>query len=1182
MPTVVETTDPQMGLADIPQKAVELAAEILKGSRERESSVERKRSSMMARMMDDPPGKKFTIAMADQVLRMERPARAARRMETLVKDYGVPKYFGSLDRLAISAGTTLASLLPGWVMPVVKDKVRKDSEHVIISAEENEFSAYLKRKKSEQVRVNFNQLGEAVLGDHEADRRLRDNKQRLLEPGVDYISVKLSSIVSQISLTGYENTIETIKPRLRELYQAAIQGGQAEGKSKFVNLDMEEYRDLHLTVDVFKSVLGEKEFDQLEAGIVLQAYLPDSYEVLKDLTQWARERHQNTGTGIKIRLVKGANLAMEQVEASIRDWEQAPYHSKLEVDANYKRMVEFATRPENAEIVRIGIGSHNLFDIAFALLLREQRGVASRIEFEMLEGMADAQSKEVQERSGGMLVYTPVVLDAEFESAVAYLVRRLDENTAPGSFLGALFALEEGSPDWIEQRDAFLAACDLAFDPSLDAQPNRTQNRLTESPEPLTAGDGFHNAPDTDFSIPANRKWCSDIHAAWKDKTIEPIPAQIAGQWVGGENDPDKLTGEGYDPSRPGKLAYRFTQATADDIEQALATGVAACSTWSAVPRAERAKVLRDVAVQFAKCRGDSIGAMLVDAGKAFTEGDVEVSEAIDFANYYAQSLDEEGWFDGTEAKAVGVVVITPPWNFPYAIPAGGVLAALMAGNSVIFKPAPESVLTAWVLANQFWDAGVPKEVLQFVPTTDDENGKKLIVDPRTAAVILTGSSQTAKLFHSWRPDLNLYAETSGKNCLIISAAADLDLAIKDLVRGAFGHAGQKCSATSLALVEAEVYDNPKFLNQLKDAARSLKVGGSWNLSSVVTPVIRQPDEYLHRGLTQLDEGESWLLEPEMQEENPCLWSPGIRMGVQRGSWYHRNECFGPVLGLIRVENIDEAIEIQNDSQFGLTGGIHTLDPNEIQLWRDRVEVGNAYINRTTTGAIVRRQPFGGWKNSCVGPGPKAGGPNYVSTFCDWTETSLPSLRAGLPENVDNLIHSLVATGMSDLESLRCTAENYQYWWEREFGKMHDPSQVHGETNDFRYVARPWHAVRVGEELTPEVTQAISKIVVACWICGTQLLVSQPNTAWGVKLRRFAHVDVFTEDRSEFADRIQELDGGTLRFFESHPDETIKPAELNQNPILSNVVYSNGRIELLNYLKEQAISETVHRYGNIV
>ena len=355
-------------LQDLPDKAVKLAAEILSASREKEAADERKRSALMARMMDDPDGKKFTIAMADQVLRIRRPERAARRMDSLIDEYGVPKYFSGLDRMAFRLGSGVASLLPKMVMPKIKSKVRHDSEHVIISAEDVEFQKYLQERRRSRIRVNFNQLGEAVLGAHESDRRLRDNVQRLLEPGIDYLSIKLSAIVSQISLTGYHQTIETIKRRLRPIYQAAITGGGEKGP-KFVNLDMEEYRDLYLTVDVFRSLLDEPEFDDFEAGIVLQAYLPDSYRVLQSLTQWAKERKQRTGTGVKIRLVKGANLAMEQVEASLRDWPQAPYESKRQVDANFKRMLEFACRPENAAAVRIGVGSHNLFDIAYALLI---------------------------------------------------------------------------------------------------------------------------------------------------------------------------------------------------------------------------------------------------------------------------------------------------------------------------------------------------------------------------------------------------------------------------------------------------------------------------------------------------------------------------------------------------------------------------------------------------------------------------------------------------------------------------------------------------------------------------------------------------------------------------------------------------------------------------------------------
>lgn len=1159
------------------QRAVELAAEILNASRERETREERSRSAMMARMMRDEPGKKFTIAMADQVLRIERPARAARRMDGLLHEYGLPKYFSPADQMAMRVGNQLADWFPKLVMPQVKRKVRKDSEHVIISAEDAEFSTYLSQRKKSNIRVNFNQLGEAVLGDHEADRRLRDNIQRLTEPGVNYISIKLSAIVSQISLTGYDQTIETIKPRLRSIYQAAISGGSA-GKPKFVNLDMEEYRDLHLTVDVFKAVLSESEFDNFEAGIVLQAYLPDSYQVLQDLTKWAQERKQRTGTGIKIRLVKGANLAMEQVEASLEDWQQAPYLTKTEVDANYKRMLVFACRPENAVAVRIGVGSHNLFDIAFALLLREQQGVQDRVEFEMLEGMANAQSEEVRQRTGDMLLYAPVVLDREFEAAIAYLVRRLDENTAPGSFLGALFALKVGSRQWDEQRDAFLNACQMAVDPALAAAPNRQQNRLTETPE-IAPGDGpFHNEANTDFSLPPNRQWAAEIVNKWKHISLEPIPIQ-----VGGDFRSDKLTGSGKDPSRPQHAAYQFCQGDKTDVEVALKTAVAAQPDWEKSGVSSRGEILRNVGRVFAQQRGDTIGAMLLDAGKNIHEADVEISEAIDFANYYSYGLDDPGWTDGTTGKACGVVVVTPPWNFPYAIPAGGVLAALMAGNSVILKPARESVLVAWMLVQQLWEAGVPKDVLQFVPTVDGATGQALVSDPRVGAVILTGSVFTAQLFQSWRPSLRLYAETSGKNSLVITAAADLDLAVKDLVRGAFGHAGQKCSATSLALVEKEVYDNPKFIQQLKDAAASLTIGGSWNPSALVTPVIRKPDQYLEQGLTKLEDGESWLIEPKMIDNNPCHWSPGIRLGVKPGSWYHTTECFGPVLGLIRVDSLDEAIEVQNSSEFGLTGGIHSLDPGEIDVWRDKVEVGNAYINRTTTGAIVRRQPFGGWKNSCVGPGPKAGGPNYVATFCDWTESGLPSLRSTPSAETRSKLSRLCSLADEGGKSrLAMAAESYAYWWNKEFSVEHDPSKIHGETNHFRYRARPWHLVRLQSVEGRESFETIALIALACQTVATELELSIPaDSAWVSQMATATNSRVVVETDDELVERLKSMKGGTLRILGDYDEHQYAPAEIGNLPIIEPHSLANGRIELLNYLKEQSVSETVHRYGNI-
>ena len=1173
-------------LAVLADPAIKLAGELLNASRQFETSAERQRSAMMARMMDDPAGKQFTMALADQVLRIPDSKRAAGRLRTLIDQFGLPKYLPLMDRLAIRVGNWSAAVLPQWVMPLVTDRIRKNSQHVIVSARPAELDRYLESRKAAGIRVNYHQLGEAVLGEREAARRLQESIDRLQQPEIEYVSVKLSAIASQVSLTGYDQTLGMLRERLRIIYRTAIEYKTENGSSKFVNLDMEEYRDLQLTVDVFRSVLDEPEFEQLEAGMVLQAYLPDSFEVQQSLTKWALKRHDRAGGRIKVRLVKGANLAMEKVDASLHGWAQTPYDTKVESDANFKRMLEYATRAEHASVVRVGVASHNLFDIALALLLRQQRGVEQHVEFEMLEGMANAQALEVRKRSGGMLVYSPVVADEEFEAAVAYLVRRLDENTDEGSFLGAMFSLQEGSSEWKRQAAAFSAAIELAQSDNLSNGPSRVQNRLTETPVPCDADDPFENESDTDFSLPANRQWASEILDRWREKAIEDVPLSVAGKI-----ESRSPMARASDPSRPGVVAYQFSQATSGDVENALALAVEAQSVWESRGFDERGKVLRQVAATIAQRRGDLIGAMALDAGKAITEADVEISEAIDFANYYAGGC-PEGSHDGMHSTPMGVVVVTPPWNFPFAIPVGGILAALAAGNAVVFKSASETVLTGWVAVNCLWDAGVPKEVLQFLPMEDGPVGQQLISDPRTAAVILTGSTQTAQLFQSWRSDLKLFAETSGKNAMIITAAADVDLAIKDLVKGAFGHAGQKCSATSLALVEASIYDSPKFQQQLLDAASSLKVGSAWDASAVVTPVIREPDTNLKRGLTQLEEGESWLLEPQMVDGNDCLWSPGIRWGVRSGSWYQQNECFGPVLGVIRVADLEEAIAIQNSSRFGLTGGIHSLDPAEVAQWREEVEVGNAYINRGTTGAIVQRQPFGGWKDSSVGPGVKAGGPNYVAAFREWSDddlSSLPTVMGSHNKMTAALIESLKKHVSPEFhQPLAASVINYSHWWQREFSVEHDASQLHGQTNYFCYRPQPQHVLRISQASQLKSTDmlAIARVLAACQMTNCPLFISVDGSSDSIsemltEINWAMAAEVRTESTEAFVEWLRSQSHGSLRIMGDYRPEQFAPSSIGNIFIASPTVLSNGRIELLNYLREQAISETVHRYGNL-
>jgi len=1164
------------------ERAVALAQELLREATAGQTAEERGRAERLARLMEDPRGKELTIALTDQAFRSRRPERIADQLHYLLDRYGAPRFMEWWERIGLTFGALVGQYVPSLVVPPIVARLRHETEALILPGEAEDLRRYLAERRDASIRLNLNQLGEAILGEAEAARRLDAYLALLARDDVEYISVKVSSISSQIDLTAFRHTVDLVKERLRALYRQALRHTyrHPDGRvtPKFVNLDMEEYRDLDLTVTAFREVLDEEEFLRLPAGIVLQAYLPESHRVQRSLTGWAIARCERGGAPVKLRVVKGANLAMERIEADLHGWPQAPYVDKRDVDANFKRMIEYGCRPAHAVAVHLGIASHNLFDIAYGLVLRAEEDVARWTEFEMLEGMANHQARVVQARAGGLLLYAPVVRAEDFHSAIAYLVRRLDENTAPDNFLRHVFGLEPGSPDWVLERDRFLAAFEAMQ--SLSDAPRRTQDRAAEPAGGLRGNLSapFENEPDTDWALPANRDWVERVRATWLVRPPEEVPLQIGGGLVGGAG---RVAAR--DRSERARIAYHHALADGAQVGQAVAVAVAAQPGWAARPPAERRRLLDAAAAALAHRRGDLIGAMIVDGAKTVTEADPEVSEAIDFARYYARAVGAGEPIDGCRMTPLGVVVVAPPWNFPLSIPAGGVLAALAAGNATILKPAAEAVLVGWHLARALWEAGIPREVLQFVPCPDDDVGRALVTDPRVGGVILTGSMETARLFLGWRPDMALFAETSGKNAMIVTALADRDQAVRDLVRSAFGHAGQKCSAASLAICEAEVYDDPVFRRQLRDAAASLAIGSAWEPASRVTPLTQLPGPALTRALTTLDEGETWLLEPRRLDGEAPLWSPGIKLGVRRGSFFHRTECFGPVLGLMRAADLDEAIDLANDQPFGLTSGLQSLDDREVARWIDRMEAGNVYVNRTTTGAIVGRQPFGGWKASSVGPGAKAGGPNYVLQLGHWRQAAPPAEGAPRAEAVDRLLERCLQW-VADEEAralLHASAASYALAWRDHFGREHEPVRLLGERNVFRYRGCRGLLVRA-ETRAPAGRLALAQVLLAARTCGVPVEISLADGALDLWPSVADAITGVVEGEGGLAARLASAGMHRLRALTPLELATRVAAHAAGVVVLDGPVLATGRLELRAYLREQSVSRTVHRYGSVM
>ncbi|SNV19734.1 1-pyrroline-5-carboxylate dehydrogenase [Dermatophilus congolensis] len=1118
-------------------------------------------AARLAAVLSDPNGLEFTVGFVDRVIRTDDRRAAAHALAELGNI--TPQTLSHLDRAQINAGSLLAPTLPNIVVPAASTRIRQMVGHMIVDARERHLDRAISSLTKQGNRLNINLLGEAVLGEEQATIHLDETRRLLSRDDVDYVSIKVSSIASQISMWGFDQTVQYVTERLTPLY---LEASRAPAGTKFINLDMEEYRDLRLTVEIFRRLLSTPETKNLEAGIVLQAYLPDALGAMQELAEFANQRVTDGGAGIKVRLVKGANLSMERVHAEIAGWPLTTCPTKTDTDANYKLVLHWLLNPENMRGLRIGVAGHNLFDIAFAHLLGTERGVTDRMEFEMLQGMASSQVETIGNDLGRPLLYVPAVRPEEFDAAISYLVRRLEENAATENFMSGIFDITPDNPTFQREEKRFRESLS-ALQHILNTRghtpppPNDQQNRATEQlPDPRPTAEllpPFTNEPDTNPALPGNQTWAREtIQRAtpeWLNQQTTPAPLHL------------------------------------NDVDDLVETTRKAAHEWAARPALERAHILYRAADILAHRRSHLISLAAAEAGKTIGQSDPEISEAIDFARYYAHSaLELEGITDATFTPD-RAVLITPPWNFPIAIPAGSTIAALAAGAGVIHKPSAPTPHCSAAIVEALWDAGVPRDLLHVIAPDEGDVGRALVTHPGIDRIILTGAYETAAMFSSWRPGLTINAETSGKNAIIITPSADRDLATADLVNSAFGHAGQKCSAASLAICVGSVYNSERFRRQLVDAASSLIVDLPHNLSATVGPLTENPSDKLHRALTTLEPGETWLLKPRQLDDTGRLWSPGIKDGVKPGSFFHHTEVFGPVLGLMHAENLNHAIALQNDVDYGLTGGIHSLDADEVRTWLDQVQAGNAYVNRGITGAIVQRQSFGGWKKSSVGLGSKAGGPNYVMLMGTWHDTDTTSSTPTSPAPVVTQLATAAQLDENDTAWLAAAAASDSRAWEKEFSTPRDRTGLTSEANLFRY-RRADVALRISQDAP---AREIARAALAAHTTGARVLIAaHPQVSSTVK-NLLEHIEqtlptppVRWLDDTGFADALANtsLDSGIgarVRIIGSLPDlVTERLASRPSVALLADPITASGRVELRNWVKEQSLSIPLHRFGN--
>ncbi|WP_243064948.1 bifunctional proline dehydrogenase/L-glutamate gamma-semialdehyde dehydrogenase [Humibacter sp. RRB41] len=1256
---------------DLAQRAIELVRGWLHASDARDAIPEASKrdpaAERLAGLLRDPRGLDFAVGFVDDVARPQDVYVAAANLQRLAKT--IPRFLPWYQRAALAIGGAIAPALPWVVIPIARRVLRSMVGHLIVDATPGRLGKAIERLRhggasAHHVRLNLNLLGEAVLGENEAEARLEGTRQLLERDDVDYVSIKVSSVASQLSMWAFDESVARVVQRLAPLYLYAA----SSATPKFINLDMEEYHDLDLTIAVFKRLLSDQRLMTLEAGIVLQAYLPDALDALQDLTEWAQNRRAAGGAAVKVRLVKGANLPMERVDAVLHGWPSAPYDGKVHTDANYKRVLDWAFTPEHTHAVKIGVAGHNLFDVAHAWLLARSRGVDDRVDFEMLLGMATRQADAVSQTVGGLLLYAPVVHPRHFDVAISYLIRRLQENASSDDFLSAAFELTDKPNLFERERTRFLASvAEFESDAGprgLAPLPNRRQDRAREwvESDPTTL---FHPRPApvdpaaaaeqeglTGVVLGLDRGSRSEGLFATTEINLEPtapvepvqptVPldtaafdtaalravetgtigrraarARASGSSSGatgtvGAADQTFRNESDTDPSLPANrgwgrriLASVSTSTTGDDtlalariddphmLDTLLATVQATGAQWGSIPGSARAAALDRVGLALSANRDRLIEVMASETGKTIAEADPEVSEAIDFAHYYAARARELDTVQGARFVPSKLTIATPPWNFPVSIPAGSVLGPLAAGSGVVLKPAPQARRCAAVLAECIWEAGIPRELMALADVDEGPLGQALVSDPRVDRVILTGAYDTAKLFTSWRADLPLLAETSGKNAIIVTPSADIDLAVSDIVKSAFSNAGQKCSAASLVILVGSMGSSRRLLDQLADATESVYVGWPDQPATWMGPLIEPASGKLASALTELAPGEEWLVTPRRLDDSGRLWSPGIRTGVQPGSYFHQTEFFGPVLGIMHAKTLEQAVQWQNAVDYGLTAGLHSLDSDEIEYWMSTVQSGNLYVNRGITGAIVQRQPFGGWKRSSVGAGHKAGGPNYLFGLGSWIGDAGSSSSSLHLRGLDGRVTGLIESGQpsmsyEEFDLVRRSALSDAIAWATEFGVVRDAAGLGVERNLFRY-----RSTRVSIRLSEGVgLSALLRVLAAATLARGRFDVSTPtrlprplhqalrelgvaeaiesDAAW---MARVATSGAAVDAEGERSERIR-LIGGDAGALARALGDRLDVA------VFSGAVTASGRVELLPFLREQSISITNHRFGS--
>ena len=1130
------------------QRAADLAQELLLASLKAIRSDERTLVSALARLATDKKNQTFVQELCGSVFHITDPAEQAENLKKLLARHGgVPPIFSAVSKLRFKAAALAARSMQSAAIAEVQRIFRSTFGELTLPPLADKVARRVKDCSKEGIALALNPLVPEVYGQKSADKYAKHLESILTKQSGVGIVIQPWRLCPGLNSYSPEAGAKALAERLRPLLKLSVQGTTP----RPVLIESGLSPTMGIVAEAFRLALAGSSMRKADATLEIPAYLKQSPALLREMTEWATARAAKGAAPLKVLLVKGSHLDDEQENTYNYGTANEVCRNKAETETRFKQLISTATATKEKVLTPV-IGTHNLFDIAYALLCWGRAGRSSAPEFCFISGLANHVGRVLCKGGAHVLLATGVTTENGEAGFEAYLLKLVQELSRPDGILTAGGELEPNSMGWGRMRQHFLA--------SLSGR--------EEQPREAPGADGRYTF--TRLSGITDRVRMDALHRATEEEMERRQP--LLPLVINGQETDTPLQCVSRSLSAPGMEDYRYTSADFAAISRVLNTAAQAAVQMPPTQEERRIHLLQ-AARLLEKRTTEFITLLVRDAGFTLEEADLEVTNALDYCRFYERSVVQDGLMDGTLPTPLGIVTVAPSRVHPLQEAMGGIAAAWVMGNAVIYKPSAHSILLATRLTALLHEAGFESPRLQMVPCLDNQIARKLLTSDQVNGIIYHGSVKHTNDMVTAAGGRPVLGGTRGNSSIYISSQGDWGLAIRDICKSLFTRAGQDPSLPHLLLVHADVYDNQHFMNALRDAVTSITAQPGSLDGAQMGPLARPLNDDQLYLLTQLQQDEVWLVKPSATEIGSQVWTPGVKLGVRPGSAFAQAAHNVPVIGVIRVESTEEAGRTQRKLSQERSAGIYSRDSQEIELWCKLAAASQISINccpQHRPGILPRP----GWQNTT----PMIGGHNFITALCQWQETARPQHR-GTQRNLAFIPWETLSPkpGPDDTTRLSSAADSIGYWWENDFGITRVLNESPAQTTTLSY--RPLSLCLRAEKATSDIDLAIALMAALKAGCDIQLSTASMRP-WMPRALEPLGVIISVESRDEFEGRFPSL--ATTGVFVRDTAATVNTLQRAAHcrlGLCAEPVLANGRLELLHCLREVVTTRRTHK-GN--